>query len=363
MVSARQTLAFCSSVLCRKTVPHRPLPVITAGLLALTYSSSTRPSSCASSSLQMTPNTNGDNDDAIGTTGYLNAEDAYALDVELMASPGFTLEQLMELAGLSVAQAVYEVLPADTKSKILLVCGPGNNGGDGLVAARHLSLFGHECVLVYPKRSSKQPHYTNLVKQCEDLSIPILDEMPSSLDDDFDCVVDAIFGFSFQGTPREPFATILQQMIDFHGTVVSVDVPSGWHVDEGDVAQAGFNPDVLISLTAPKLCSKTFQGRHFVGGRFLPPALAEKYGIQMPPYEGSNQIIELLLKKDEDEEANWEEGYAAFCAEKEAELVKQDSSEKADSESWEAQYHEHCIQKEKEIAEREAAKRNIGGES
>jgi NAD(P)H-hydrate epimerase len=42
-----------------------------------------------------------------------------------------------------------------------------------------------------------------------------------------------------------------------------------------------FSPDVLISLTAPKMSAKKFQGRHFVGGRFLPPAIAKKYGIKV----------------------------------------------------------------------------------
>ena len=62
-------------------------------------------------------------------TGYLNAADAAALDAELMSSPGFSLEQLMELAGLAVAEAVYQVVPpstaAEKKLKILLICGPG----------------------------------------------------------------------------------------------------------------------------------------------------------------------------------------------------------------------------------------------
>ncbi len=59
-------------------------------------------------------------------TGYLNAQDAYDLDVELMSTPGFSLEQLMELAGLSVAEAVYTVGSEDSKIKkkrVLLVCG------------------------------------------------------------------------------------------------------------------------------------------------------------------------------------------------------------------------------------------------
>jgi len=56
----------------------------------------------------------------------------------------------MELAGLSVAEAIYQVVTEQKKKKesmtrVLLVCGPGNNGGDGLVAARHLVMFGMEC--------------------------------------------------------------------------------------------------------------------------------------------------------------------------------------------------------------------------
>ena len=59
-------------------------------------------------------------------TGYLNAEDAAALDAELMSTPGFSLEQLMELAGLSVAEAVYDVIVDEAggkKKHALLVCG------------------------------------------------------------------------------------------------------------------------------------------------------------------------------------------------------------------------------------------------
>ena len=213
--------------------------------------------------------------------------DAAALDVELMSSPGFSLEQLMELAGVSVAEAVYQVIePAltDQKKMILLICGPGNNGGDGLVAARHLQLWGYECVVVYPKRSQKT-HFINLVKQCEDVDIPILDEMPADLNTNYDGIVDAIFGFSFKGAPREPFATALSQMQEAQTShqipVISVDVPSGWNVDEGDVTQTGFIPQVLISLTTPKESARHFRGRHFVGGRFLPPKLATKYNVKV----------------------------------------------------------------------------------
>ena len=233
-------------------------------------------------------------------TGYLNAADAAALDAELMSSPGFSLEQLMELAGLAVAEAVYQVLPPSQgiRPRIMLVCGPGNNGGDGLVAARHLVMFGYDCVVVYPKRSKGQ-HFINLVQQCRDVGIDILEELPSDFLGEskaYDAIVDAIFGFSFSGEPREPFATILTQMQRVQSQlgipILSVDVPSGWNVDQGDVRGSGFLPEVLISLTTPKESARNFQGRHFCGGRFLPPALAEKYNVRVRRHK---QIVPDLL--------------------------------------------------------------------
>lgn len=175
---------------------------------------------------------------------------------------------------------------------------PGNNGGDGLVAARHLVHFGLDATVVYPKRSGKT-HFVNLVKQCEDMNIPILDEVPmSSAEGGYDVIVDAIFGFSFHGTaPREPYATAIASMVELQrrdkSLLVSVDVPSGWDVDGGDLTGTGFRPDVLVSLTAPKLSAKKYEGRHFVGGRFLPPAIAEKYNIRVSafPLAGLRPLI------------------------------------------------------------------------
>jgi NAD(P)H-hydrate epimerase len=302
-------------------------------------------------------------------TGYLNSEDAAALDVELMSQPGFSLEQLMELAGLAVAETVYQVVPSSPskKARILLICGPGNNGGDGLVAARHLFFFGYDCVVLYPKRSSKT-HFVNLVKQCEDVGIPLLDEWPQ--DGEFDAIVDAIFGFSFKGAPREPFKLTLEQMQDAQSSkdipVISVDVPSGWDVDEGDVAGTGFLPQVLVSLTTPKESAHGFKGRHFVGGRFLPPKLAEKYNVSMPPYPGVSQVMEVTNlsaseKGESFSDVGWEAEYAAYLAEKLANESGTDSPspsvpehEKVEEESWEAQYAAHCAGMEARLANEDA---------
>jgi hydroxyethylthiazole kinase-like uncharacterized protein yjeF len=75
---------------------------------------------------------------------HRSQEVAKRIDEELMGPKmGFSLDQLMELAGLSVAQAVATEYPRESKPRVLIVAGPGNNGGDGLVAARHLHHFGY----------------------------------------------------------------------------------------------------------------------------------------------------------------------------------------------------------------------------
>ena len=154
------------------------------------------------------------------------------------------------------------------------------------MAARHLVHFGLDAEIVYPKQSAKT-HFINLVKQCEDLGIRISKAMPANAKEGYDVVVDAIFGFSFRGTaPREPFATAIASMVELQSqgaSLISVDVPSGWDVDGGDLTGINFHPDVLVSLTAPKLSAKKIRGRHFIGGRFLPPAIAEKYGVSVSP--------------------------------------------------------------------------------
>lgn len=65
------------------------------------------------------------------------------MDEQLMGPLGFSVDQLMELAGLSVAQSIEAEFPPSSHQDVLVIAGPGNNGGDGLVAARHLHHFGY----------------------------------------------------------------------------------------------------------------------------------------------------------------------------------------------------------------------------
>ncbi|XP_032010085.1 NAD(P)H-hydrate epimerase isoform X2 [Hylobates moloch] len=177
---------------------------------------------------------------------------------------------------------------------VLVICGPGNNGGDGLVCARHLKLFGYEPTIYYPKRPNK-PLFTALVTQCQKMDIPFLGEMPSEpmmIDELYELVVDAIFGFSFKGDVREPFYSILSVLKGLTVPIASIDIPSGWDVEKGN--SGGIQPDLLISLTAPKKSAAQFTGRyHYLGGRFVPPALEKKYQLNLPPYPDTECVYRL----------------------------------------------------------------------
>eukprot|EP00798_Chlamydomonas_sp_ICE-L_P003677 gene3677-13751_t len=160
---------------------------------------------------------------------------AVAVDEELMGPLGFSVDQLMELAGLSVACSIAEEYP----------------------------------LLCYPKPTDK-PLYNGLVTQCKSLGLPF-NEWGSIKMSDYDVVLDALFGFSFKGQPRAPFDSILQTGND--GTAME--------------------PSMLVSLTAPKMGVKDFKGIHYLGGRFVPPAIVEKYKLQLPAYPGAAMCVKL----------------------------------------------------------------------
>jgi len=85
-----------------------------------------------------------------------------------------------------------------------------------------------------------------------------------------DVILDAIFGFSFKPPIRAPFDAVIPMLNKSRLPILSVDIPSGWDVEKGNVLDIGLRPNVLISLTAPKQGVADFVGRHFLGGRFVP---------------------------------------------------------------------------------------------
>ncbi|KAL5290322.1 APOA1BP family protein [Megaselia abdita] len=220
----------------------------------------------------------------------LNQSEAVNIDVELFNDYKFSVDQLMELAGFSCAQAIQKVY-SNKKLKILVVCGPGNNGGDGLVCARHLKTMNFNVELFYPKRTSNDL-YERLAHQCSEFGLRFLEAIPHQ--GHHDLIVDALFGFSFKPPVREQFVPLMDFLLKTNAPIASIDIPSGWNVNNGPSEEC-FHPDLLISLTAPKLCSKFFKGKyHYLGGRFVPDKLQEKYELNLPQYKDSDSCVQLL---------------------------------------------------------------------
>eukprot|EP00630_Chrysocystis_fragilis_P007723 CAMPEP_0197405410 /NCGR_PEP_ID=MMETSP1165-20131217/24364_1 /TAXON_ID=284809 /ORGANISM="Chrysocystis fragilis, Strain CCMP3189" /LENGTH=224 /DNA_ID=CAMNT_0042931725 /DNA_START=15 /DNA_END=686 /DNA_ORIENTATION=- len=222
---------------------------------------------------------------------YLSRAEATAVDVAL--DEALSEDVVAELEGLAVAMCVHDAYPAD---RVLAVCGPDTNGTIGLVAARYLAQFGHEVVIVLPRPRRNMPTSA--------WAIPVMDRLPETLEDSSDVVIDAIFDFSFSDDrPPSPFDRIIGALHHSAIPVVSVDVPSGWDADDGPTVHSGLQPDVLISLVAPKACAMRFTGgAHYLAARFVPPAIQEKFAFRPPAYTFTHQYVRLdKVARDDDD--------------------------------------------------------------
>lgn len=234
---------------------------------------------------------------------YLNQSEAINIDKDLFEKYRFSVDQLMELAGQSCAVAIaksYSLSEDSSRNRVLVCCGPGNNGGDGLVCARHLKHFGYSPEIYYPKRTSNAL-YERLLHQCIENDIPVLENRrveeavdSAALLRDYAVVVDALLGFSFKPPVREPFIRIINMLKCTSVPICSVDIPSGWNVESGPPKEGGIKPQMLISLTAPKMCASKFNGKfHYLGGRFVPEKLESQYNLNLPKYVGTDLVVQL----------------------------------------------------------------------
>ena len=149
--------------------------------------------------------------------------------------PGYpeTIPELMERAGTAVAHEAMLAYPAATR--FACVCGGGSNGGDGRIAARVLREAGH-----------------------------VADEVEDGLDD-YDVVVDALFGTGFHGAPRPEAAAIVERINASPAAVVSVDLPSGVDASTGEIAGAVVDADLTVTFHGSKVGLVVGPGRFHVG--------------------------------------------------------------------------------------------------
>jgi NAD(P)H-hydrate epimerase len=159
---------------------------------------------------------------------YINPSEVRAIDIN-SAYFGVGFSELMENAGRAVFEEIEKLEGLEGK-RIAFLCGPGNNGGDGLVAATHL--FGGDFIPTVYLTCSKEDVKTRelkvaLKKLLENGGSVKEVARASEVEFNVDIIVDALLGTGIMGEPREPFKSLIKGINDSKAFCLSVDVPSG----------------------------------------------------------------------------------------------------------------------------------------
>jgi NAD(P)H-hydrate epimerase len=179
------------------------------------------------------------------------------------AEGGVSLQELMENAGGVVARFCLRRYPE--AERVLVLCGKGNNGGDGFVAARLLAGegVGVRVLLVGERAGVKGEAAEALKLLVEATDDGVVEELGNEVDvDDLiellgeaDLLVDAVFGTGFKGPMRTGAAVTLRDEVGkVKVPVVAVDLPSGWDADSyEETVEGAYRADAVVTFTAPKI--------------------------------------------------------------------------------------------------------------
>jgi ADP-dependent NAD(P)H-hydrate dehydratase / NAD(P)H-hydrate epimerase len=222
-----------------------------------------------------------------------DAEGMRAVDRWAIEERGVPSLELMEAAGRAVAEGVAELAP---EGPVRVVCGKGNNGGDGFVAARLLREMGFEveALLLWPGEELRGDAAVNFERFGGELVEGDLAERLGGSG----AVVDAIFGTGFEGAPRKPAAAAIRAINRCGAPVVACDVASGVDASSGEVEGEAVEADLTVSFHAAKLGQRIAPGKWHTGELRVVPigipagAPSEAVGGEIEP-----AILDLLPRR------------------------------------------------------------------
>lgn len=205
----------------------------------------------------------------------LTREEMRELDrkaIEEFQIPGILL---MENAGRNVTEEAVKVIDDPGKEKIAVLCGKGNNGGDGFVIARHLYNKGITVkVFLFAKIAdilTDGDASTNLrillnmkipVKECID---PLgTNDLLNNLGK-YTILIDALFGTGLSGEVREPFKTLIRGINTLKKTVISADIPSGLDCNTGNVLGVAIKAKKTVTFAVAKQGFYLGEGSNYTG--------------------------------------------------------------------------------------------------
>ncbi len=187
------------------------------------------------------------------------------LTIEDYGIPGFVL---MERAGLAVASRVRELFPS---KKVVVLCGGGNNGGDGLVAARDLFNRGFKVtVIMTMKKEVLSPDCAVQYQIVKKMGIPVeFRNKLSGKDIHSSVVIDAVFGTGLARPVKGDIAGVFSFLNSADAPVVAVDMPSGISSDTGEILGQAVMADCTVTFGLPKRAHYLYPGAEYTGKLFI----------------------------------------------------------------------------------------------
>lgn len=200
-----------------------------------------------------------------------------------LSEKGLSPQELMRRAGAVVAMQAARLVEG---GGVVVLCGMGNNGGDGWVAADNLARHGYEVNVVAAATPAlmKGDLARRMASRAAEMGLPVhvdpdFEEL-SGLLETADVVIDAVFGTGFSGAMPKPYDVWVRAVGEsFHGQVVSVDVPSGISATTGMSEGAHFEADVTVTMFAAKPGLVSGEGREAAGEIVVASLAADDAGI------------------------------------------------------------------------------------
>lgn len=236
------------------------------------------------------------------TADQMAEVDRLAVDVY-----GITLPQMMEQAGSHLASLAASEVGGDLQDRNFLVAvGPGNNGGGGLVAARHLVNRGArvQVVLARPARrlgEAGRHQLATLLEMGVSCCMAVYDISEAEIDDAVnaaDLVIDAVLGYRGRGAPHDEVAALVGRIIGAADRMLSLDVPSGMDADTGSAGSLAIRSRATMTLALPKTGLLTGEGRDRAGNLYLadiglPAALYSRIGLNVAVPFSRGRIVRM----------------------------------------------------------------------
>lgn len=196
------------------------------------------------------------------------------------------LIQMMENAGRNLAEQARRELGGQVIGKsVICLCGAGNNGGGGLVAARHLHNWGAEVsvTLAFETARLKEipAHQWDILTQMG-LDNKVKPDLAGA-----DLIIDALIGYGLSGDPRQPIAGLIEEANESLTPILALDAPSGLDTTSGVPGIPCIKARATLTLALPKTGLLTRRVKDYVGSLYLadisvPRELYQQIGIEVP---------------------------------------------------------------------------------